>query len=275
MSFIDIQSLRLGYGGMDASQLVLDGIDLQVEQGDFAAIVGPSGCGKSTFMKLLSGLLIPQEGSVMLDGEPVVGPRAQVGMAFQNAIMLPWRTTLENVLLPLEVAPATKKDFRKRRAQYRRRGEELLAAVGLKGLGHKYPWQLSGGMRQRASLCRALIHEPKLLLLDEPFGALDAFTREELWNVLQDLWQQQRFTVVLVTHDLTEAVYLSNTVYVMSARPGKIIVKRDIEFDRPRNLESRYQPEFVSAVHELREHIRSARSEDSNSNIGSLQETSS
>lgn len=275
MSFIDIQSLRLGYGGMDASQLVLDGIDLQVEQGDFAAIVGPSGCGKSTFMKLLSGLLIPQQGSVVLDGEPVTGPRAQVGMAFQNAIMLPWRTTLENVLLPLEVAPATKKDFRKRRAQYRRRGEELLAAVGLKGLGHKYPWELSGGMRQRASLCRALIHEPKLLLLDEPFGALDAFTREELWNVLQELWQQQRFTVVLVTHDLTEAVYLSNTVYVMSARPGKIIVKRDIEFDRPRTLESRYQQDFVGAVHELREHIRSARSEDGNSSIGSLQETSS
>lgn len=275
MSFIDIQSLRLGYGGMDETQLVLDGIDLKVEKGDFAAIVGPSGCGKSTFMKLLSGLLIPQQGSVVLDGEPVTGPRAQVGMAFQNAIMLPWRTTLENVLLPLEVAPATKKDFRKRRAQYRRRGEELLAAVGLKGKGDKYPWELSGGMRQRASLCRALIHEPKLLLLDEPFGALDAFTREELWNVLQELWQQQRFTVVLVTHDLTEAVYLSNTVYVMSARPGKIIEKRDIDFARPRTLESRYQPEFVSAVHELREHIRSARAEDGSSSIGSLQEASS
>lgn len=275
MSFIDIQSLRLGYGGLADDQLVLDGIDLQVEEGDFAAIVGPSGCGKSTFMKLLSGLLIPQEGSVMLDGEPVTGPRAQVGMAFQNAIMLPWRTTLDNVLLPLEVAPATKRDFRKRRAQYRRRGEELLAAVGLKGMGDKYPWQLSGGMRQRASLCRALIHEPKLLLLDEPFGALDAFTREELWTVLQALWEKQRFTVVLVTHDLTEAVFLSNIVYVMSARPGRMIQRRQVDFARPRNLDIRYQQDFVGAVHELREHIRSARAEDDSASIGSLQEASS
>lgn len=274
MSFIDIQSLRLGYGGLGAEQLVLDGIDLAVEEGEFAAIVGPSGCGKSTFMKLLSGLLIPQQGSVTLDGEAVTGPRSQVGMAFQNAVMLPWRTTLDNVLLPLEVAPATKRDFRKRKAQYRKRGEQLLAAVGLKGLGDKYPWQLSGGMRQRASLCRALIHEPKLLLLDEPFAALDAFTREELWSVLQTLWQRQRFTVVLVTHDLTEAVFLSNTVYVMSARPGRILNRREIDFERPRPLDIRYQAPFVGAVQQLREQIRSARAEDGSGAIGSLEATS-
>jgi NitT/TauT family transport system ATP-binding protein len=246
---------------MSPEQLVLDGIDLHISSGEFASIVGPSGCGKSTFMKLLSGLLTPQEGRILIDGTPISGPRSEVGMAFQNAIMLPWRTTLENILLPLEVSPATKPEFRHRKAQYRRQAEELLTAVGLEGLGDKYPWQLSGGMRQRASLCRAMIHEPPLLLLDEPFGALDAFTKEELWAVLQSLWQRRKFTVVMVTHDLTEAAFLSDTVYVMSARPGRMLVRQDISFPRPRDLDIRFEPDFVSHVHDLREHIRGTRAQ--------------
>lgn len=261
MSVIDIEGLRLGYGGMAPEQIVLDGIDLHIDSGEFAAIVGPSGCGKSTFMKLLSGLLTPQEGRILIGGEPVNGPRSQVGMAFQNAIMLPWRTTLDNILLPLEVSPQTKSDFRHRKAQYRRQAEDLLTAVGLEGMGCQYPWELSGGMRQRASLCRAMIHEPPLLLLDEPFGALDAFTKEELWWVLQTLRQDRTFTVLMVTHDLTEAVYLSDTVYVMSARPGHMLVRQNIEFEQPRDLDIRFEPAFVSHVHDLREHIRGTRAQ--------------
>jgi len=145
------------------------------------------------------------------------------------------------------------------RADYERQAEDLLSLVGLKGFGVKYPWQLSGGMQQRANLCRALIHAPDLLMLDEPFGALDAFTREELWGVIRDLHQTKRFTVVLVTHDLREAVYLADRIFVMSARPGRIVAERRIDFPRPRPLDLIYEHDFNSVVHELRAHIAEAR----------------
>ena len=178
-----------------------------------------------------------------------------VGMAFQAANLLPWRTTLDNVMLPLEIVEPFRSNLRKNKKKYIADAEALLAKVGLAGYGDKFPWELSGGMQQRASICRALIHQPRLLMLDEPFGALDAFTREELWCMLRDLWQQQPFTVVLVTHDLREAVFLADTVFVMSKRPGRILVRKEIDLPRPRPLDVTYTEAFATHVHELREHI--------------------
>ena len=180
-------------------------------------------------------------------------------MAFQAPTLLPWRTTLDNLLLPLEIVEPHRRDIRSDKAKYVDRAEKLLASVGLGGQGAKFPWELSGGMQQRTSLCRALIHEPQLLMLDEPFGALDAFTREELWCVIRDLHAARKITVCLVTHDLREAVFLADRVFVMSARPGRIVVERRIDIPRPRDLEVTYTQEFQDIVHELRSHIVRAR----------------
>jgi NitT/TauT family transport system ATP-binding protein len=176
-------------------------------------------------------------------------------MAFQNPTLMPWRTTMANILLPMEVVEPHKRRFRKARAEYEARAMKLLGTVGLSDFAQKYPWQLSGGMQQRSNLCRALIHEPELLMLDEPFGALDAFTREELWGIMQSLWLEKHFTGVLVTHDLREAVYLADTVYVMSRRPGRIVLSRKIDIPRPRTLATTFEPHFVDLVHELRDRI--------------------
>ena len=231
-----------------------------MNEGEFAAIVGPSGCGKSTLMKLATGLQFPREGTVIVDGRQVAAPVKLAGMAFQNPTMLPWRTTLDNLLLPLEIVRAASLADPPPQGGVRRQGARaLLAQVGLKGQGDKYPWQLSGGMQQRASLCRALIHEPKLLMLDEPFGALDAFTREELWCVIRDLHAAQKVTIILVTHDLREAVFLADRIFCMSARPGRIVAEREVELPRPRDLEVTYTPDFTDIVHELRGHIAQAR----------------
>jgi NitT/TauT family transport system ATP-binding protein len=183
----------------------------------------------------------------------------RVGMAFQNPTMLPWLNLRDNVMLPLKIVPPFRQDYRrKRKREYRDRVEALLAQVGLAGFSDKYPWQLSGGMLQRASLCRALIHEPQLLMLDEPFGALDQFTREELWGVMQNLWLSRRPTVVLVTHDLKEAAYLANRICVMQARPGRIIDDNEVPFPRPRTVAMTYEPGFVSLTQRLRELIVAA-----------------
>ncbi|MFC7398323.1 ABC transporter ATP-binding protein [Chelatococcus sp. GCM10030263] len=232
--------------------LALANTSLTIRQGEFIAVVGPSGCGKSSLLKLVSGLHPPQEGTVTVDGVPVVRPLSICGMAFQNSSLLPWRTTLDNVLLPLEIVEPHASQFRRKRRDYEERARALLKLVGLSGFETRYPWELSGGMQQRTSLCRALIHEPRLLLLDEPFGALDAFTREDLWEVLQTLWIDKRPTVILVTHDLREAVYLADTIYVFSPRPGQIVHRAEIGFARPRSIETTYQPDFVDLVHELR-----------------------
>jgi len=240
-----------GAGGV----LALERLDLSINQGEFAAMVGPSGCGKSTLMKLISGLNRPTAGRVMVGNVEVRAPLKNVGMAFQNPALLPWRTTLENLLLPLQVVRPHRERFRQERKQYVEKAQTLLAKVGLAGVGNRFPWELSGGMQQRVSLCRALIHQPQILLLDEPFGALDAFTREELWDTLQALWQEQRFTVLLVTHDLTEAVYLADFAHVISSRPGRVIYSCRIDLPRPRGSEMRYTPVFVDYVHDLRAHI--------------------
>ncbi|MDD2975244.1 ABC transporter ATP-binding protein [Aquabacterium sp.] len=260
-AFVDFQNVWLAYN--DAlwaqGQFAVEDLNLQIDEGEFVAIVGPSGCGKSTFMKLTTGLKQPTKGHITIGGEPVTGPLKITGMAFQAPSLLPWRTTLDNVLLPLEIVEPFRASFKAKRKDYAAKARALLESVGLGGYEDKFPWELSGGMQQRASICRALIHEPKMLLLDEPFGALDAFTREELWCALRDLQAVQKFNVILVTHDLREAVFLADTVYVMSKSPGRILAKREIELPRPRDLEVTYTPEFTGIVHELRAHIGAMR----------------
>ena len=253
-----LDDVSLRYGGTGGT-MALAGTSLDVADGEFTAIVGPSGCGKSTILKLVSGLLRPTSGSVTVEGAEVMRPLSIVGIAFQNPVMLPWLKTLDNVLLPLKIVRPHRSNFKRERQAYVERARELLAVVGLTGFEDKYPWQLSGGMRQRASLCRALIHEPRMLLFDEPFAALDAVTREELWQVVESLWMRTRPTIILITHDLREAVYLADTVHVMSARPGRIVYSKRIGFQRPRNLELCYEDEFVDAVHDLKKHIQKVR----------------
>ena len=270
-SFIQLSDVTLRYGG---GTVALDHTSLGIDKGDFVALVGPSGCGKSTILKLVAGLLKPSSGAVIADGREVgavasrgkgdsnasEAPRLRVGLAFQNPTMLPWLTIRDNVMIPLKIVQPFRQDYRrKRHGEYTDRVEALLAQVGLRGFGDKRPWQLSGGMLQRASLCRALIHDPELLLLDEPFGALDQFTREELWDIMQSLWMTKKPTVLLVTHDLRESAYLANKICVMSSRPGRIFDVRDVPFDRPRTLESSYSAEFSGLVQQLRMLIAAAR----------------
>ena len=260
-NFVEFKNVWLAYNDelLAQNHFAVEDINLQVKQGEFIAIVGPSGCGKTTFMKLTTGLRKPSRGDIFVDGHAVNGPLKISGMAFQASSLLPWRTTLDNVLLPLEIVEPYRSNFKAKKAEYEARAIKLLQTVGLGGYERKFPWQLSGGMQQRASICRALIHEPKMLLLDEPFGALDAFTREELWCTLRDLWTEQKFNVILVTHDLRESVFLADTVYVMSKSPGRFVVKRHIDLPRPRDLEVTYTPEFTDIVHELRGHIGAIR----------------
>lgn len=259
-ALVDIDRVTLTYGEGRQGTLALAETSLRIAEGEFVAVVGPSGCGKSSLLKLVSGLLPATTGNVIVAQQEVNAPIKIVGMAFQNPNLLPWRSTLRNVMLPVEIVQPHRSRWRRERESYAGRARSLLRTVGLADFESKLPWQLSGGMQQRASLCRALMHEPSLLLLDEPFGALDAFTREELWAVLQALWMEKRFTVILVTHDLREALYLSDTIYVMSARPGRILVRHRVEFPRPRTLASTYEPAFVDALSTLRSHISDARS---------------
>ena len=255
---VSIENVDMRYGGPTGT-LAVSGLDLRINRGEFVAVVGPSGCGKSTLMKLTTGLHIPQTGTVIVANQQVTKPVSIVGMAFQNPTMLPWRTTLENILLPLEIVERHRHRLRAHKAEYVAKAEKLLETVGLKGFGEKFPWQLSGGMQQRANLCRALIHEPELLMLDEPFGALDAFTREELWCVIRDLHATQDVTIVLVTHDLRESVFLADKVVVMSARPGRVISEHVVPFERPRQLELLYEPDFNEMVQKLHGEIATAR----------------
>jgi NitT/TauT family transport system ATP-binding protein len=257
--FVQLEKVSLRYGNVADGLLALRDISLSIQLGEFVAVVGPSGCGKSTLLKAITGLWPVTSGLLAVDGAVVTGPLKIVGMAFQNATLLPWRSTVDNVLLPLEIVEPHRSQFRRRRREFEAKALDLLELVGLADFAGKPVWELSGGMQQRVQLCRALIHEPSLLLLDEPFGALDAFTREELWGVLQNLWLTKKPTVVLVTHDLREAVYLADRVEVMSARPGTFIARRRYDAPRPRSLEVTYEHAFVDIVHELRARIDDAR----------------
>ena len=253
---ITLDRVSVTYGRGAAAVAALAETRLSIMPGDFLALVGPSGCGKSTILRLVSGLLSPSSGNVLVAGREIGASEVRIGMAYQNPTLLPWLTVRQNVMLPLKIVQPFRASWhRKKRGEYRDRAEALLAQVGLAGFGDKYPWQLSGGMMQRTNLCRALIHEPDLLLLDEPFGALDQFKREELWATMQDLWMTKRTTVLLVTHDLREAGYLANRICVMSARPGRILEDCAVTFDRPRTMELVYQPEFVALTQRLRELI--------------------
>ena len=233
---------------------VLRSLSVSVAEGGFTAFVGPSGCGKSTLTRLIAGLMKPDEGEVRLHGAPVLSPRPTVGMAFQNPVLLEWRTILGNVLLPLEIVPTT---LTKREQEARAR--RLLALVGLEGFEEKRPSELSGGMRQRASLCRALIHQPEVLILDEPFGALDAFTREDLWRIMHDLKAEEPFTGVLITHDLRESVFLADEVVVLSGRPATVqrVVKTGASGKR--DIEHLYTPEAAQLLNLLRREIEIAQ----------------
>src|SRR6516162_2546060 len=253
--FVELRDVNLTYGRGAESLAALNQLTLSLGQGEFVAVVGPSGCGKSSLMKLVTGLLLPTGGTIFVGGKRVTRPVESVGMAFQNSTLLPWRTTLANVMLPFEIVHPHKRRLRANRKEYIDQAQQLLTAVGFGKFAERFPWQLSGGMQQRANLCRALIHEPRLLMLDEPFGALDAFTREELWGVMQSLWLAKHFTAILVTHDLREAVYLSDIVYVMSQRPGRVIYTSNVDLSRPRSLQTTFEPRFVEIVHALRERI--------------------
>ncbi|MEW5421597.1 ABC transporter ATP-binding protein [Amorphus sp. 3PC139-8] len=252
--FVELSDVKLMFGEADGT-MALDGLSMTVGKGEFVSVVGPSGCGKSSLMKLVTGLLPCSAGTIRVAGDVVRDPLHIVGMAFQNPTLLPWRSTLRNVLLPTEVSRMKRrKRFGNREADVRK-AKNLLALVGLEDFADKNPWALSGGMQQRVNLCRSLIHDPELLMLDEPFGALDAFTREELWGLLQRLWQEHDFTCILVTHDLREAVYLSDRVFVMGPRPGRVIAEHRIDFPRPRSLDITFEPEFAKLVKTIRHQI--------------------
>ena len=256
-NLIDIRDVRHAYATPAGPLPVLDGLNIAIPEGSFCAVVGPSGCGKSTLTRLIAGLMRPDEGEVWLHGERVKSPRSTVGMAFQNPVLLEWRTILDNVILPLEiVAP------RMPRAKREERARELLSLVGLEGFEDKRPSELSGGMRQRASLCRAIVHKPEILIMDEPFGALDAFTREDLWQLMHRLRAEEPFTALLITHDLRESVYLADQVVVLSGRPARTQFVLDIPLPGPRPIEMLYQPQSVEWLATLRGQIEIAQGRD-------------
>jgi NitT/TauT family transport system ATP-binding protein len=261
-TLVEFKNVSLEYDLKGDRVHALEDVNLCIRRGEFVAVAGPSGCGKTTLLKLVAGLINPTKGTVEVAGKPVHGPSKIVGMAFQNPTLLPWRSTIENVLLPLEIVQPLKSEYRRNRQPFIQKAKELLNTVHLNGFDNRQPWQLSGGMQQRVSLCRALIHEPEILLLDEPFGALDAFTREELWLVLQELWLHQNCTVILVTHDLREAIFLANTVYIMSNRPGTLVSRTGVSFPRPRTLEDCFTTEFTDIFHEIRHEIGIVRGEN-------------
>ena len=250
---IAVRRLRKEYAASRGTVLALDDIDFSVAEGEFVAIVGPSGCGKSTLLKILAGLSPTTAGVAELRGVPITGPRKDIGVVFQSPVLFPWRTLLDNVLLPVDVQ-------RLGRDRNRERALALLDLVGLRGFEHRYPWELSGGMQQRVAITRSLIHDPAMLLMDEPFGALDAMTRESMNVELQRVWLERRETVLFVTHSIPEAVFLADRVLVMTSRPGRILEQVAVGLPRPRALDAMAAPEFGAIVRRIRAHFR-ARAE--------------
>ena len=243
----------MAYGRGAAAVRAIDEVSLEIARGEFIAVVGPSGCGKSSLMKLISGLHPAASGNLSFEGKPIAGPLRSVGMAFQNSNLLPWRTALENVLLPLEIVEPYRSDFSKQK--YAGKANALLESVGLHGFAEKHPWELSGGMQQRASICRALVHDPKIMLMDEPFGALDAMTREKMNVELMRIQRETGKTVLLITHSIPEAVFLADRVLVMTERPGAIAAIYDVPLPRPRSLDSMADPAFTELVQRIRKHF--------------------
>lgn len=242
---ISVCGVTKTYNTRDGELLAIDQIDLAIAEGSFVAVLGPSGCGKSTLLKMLAGLEQISGGHIDMLGQRVHGPRREVGIVFQSPVLFPWRTVTENVLLPAVV---------QRMDQHRARksAQELLRLVELQDFGNKYPWELSGGMQQRVAIARALVNDPELLLMDEPFGALDAMTRDQMNMELQRIWLETKKTVVLITHSIPEAVFLADRVVVMSGRPGKIVDDIEIDFPRPRPFSVLSSPEFGRHVSRIR-----------------------
>lgn len=259
VTYVDLQNVCFAYQqGAERLQAV-ENVDVQVSRGQFVAIVGPSGCGKSTILRLIAGLLRVDSGRILVNGAAPDPRRVRVGMVQQASTLLPWLSVRDNVMLSLKIARPFRHDYRaKRLSEFRDRVDRLLSKVDLAGFADAFPWQLSGGMMQRAVVCRALVHEPQLILLDEPFGALDQFTREEIWQVFQTIWSEHKPAVVMVSHDLREAVYLSDRILIMRSRPGRIVGVHDVPFKHPRTIDLTYSATFFDFVRELRAAIFSA-----------------
>ena len=242
---ISIREMSKRYSTREGELLAVERLDAEIAEGSFVAIVGPSGCGKSTVLKILAGLQSISAGAVTMRGTPLTGPRRDIGIVFQSPVLFPWRSVLDNVMLPILVLGLDV-------AQGRKVARALLTLVGLKDFESRYPWELSGGMQQRVAIARSLVNDPTLLLMDEPFGALDAMTREHMNVELQRIWMERRKTVVLITHSIAEAVFLADRVLVMSARPGRIIDDVVIDLPRPRPLEAMNSPDFGAYVARIR-----------------------
>ncbi|MGB3413727.1 MAG: ABC transporter ATP-binding protein [Microbacteriaceae bacterium] len=248
-NWISVEGLYKEYRPKNSSPVsALEDINLTVKQSEFISIVGPSGCGKTTLLKILAGLNKASGGKVTLAGKPVNGPSHDIGMVFQAATLLPWKTIKENIMVPIDIQKLD-------RSRFEQRAEELISMVDLQDFKDKYPSQLSGGMQQRAGICRALVHDPQVLLMDEPFGALDAMTREFMNLELLRIWSENQKTVVLVTHSIPEAVLLSDRVVVLSSRPGRIAEIVDIDLPRPRTMDTLGTPEAVAYLQRIRKHF--------------------
>src|SRR5438270_412806 len=247
-SVIEIAGVSKTYRTRDGEVPSLRPLDFSVDQGEFLVVVGPSGCGKSTLLKMIAGLLPPSEGEIRVQGRVVTRPHSDVGIVFQSPLLLPWRSVFKNVMMPVEVKGLP-------RGPYEQRAQALLKMVGLAGFENKYPYQLSGGMQQRASICRALVHDPKIVLMDEPFGALDAMTDERMNLELQRIGSAAKKTVLLITHSIPEAIFLSDRVLVMSERPGSIAGIYDVPLPRPRTLAMMGGVEFGALAQKIRAHF--------------------
>lgn len=240
-----VDEVSKAFGTRSQGLIALQEVDLTIPQGEFVSLVGPSGCGKSTLLKIIAGLLPATRGSVSLEGTEITGPRREIGLMFQTATLFPWRTVVDNITLPFEIAKDSTTDRDARVA-------EVLELVGLEGFERHYPKQLSGGMQQRVALCRLLVSDPHLMLLDEPFGALDEFTRERLNVELARIAEHEKKTTVFVTHNISEAVFLSDRVVVMGTRPGRVLEVVDIDLPRPRRAEIIATQDYSKYVYEVR-----------------------
>jgi NitT/TauT family transport system ATP-binding protein len=247
---ISVRGLSKDHRVHGGSVQALAQTSFDVTEGEFIAVVGPSGCGKTTLLKILAGVLPASTGTACLRGTPINGPRRDIGVVFQSPVLLPWRSVLENVLLPIDVQRAG-------RDRHTQLALALLELVGLREFAHRYPGELSGGMQQRVAITRALVHDPALLLMDEPFGALDALTREQMNLELQRIWLERRKTILFITHSIPEAVFLADRVLVMSPRPGRIVDVVTVNMPRPRLLEVMNQPQFCAAVGAIRARFNS------------------
>jgi len=247
-SVIAVNALTKRYAARTGTVSALEEISFSVGEGEFVAVVGPSGCGKSTLLKILAGILPSTAGEARLRGAAIAGPRKDIGVVFQAPVLFPWRSVLDNVLLPIDVQGLG-------REGHRQDALDLLNLVGLQGFEGRYPWELSGGMQQRVAITRALVHDPAMLLMDEPFGALDAMTREHMNVELQRLWQARAKTVLFITHSIAEAVFLADRVVVMTPRPGRVAELLDIDLPRPRTLDMMSTEPFGDYVRRIRTHF--------------------